>query len=62
MTTVNWDWPQFLLAGLYCFILVVTAILHYVGENRKSKPYNFYETAFGVGITVFILHMGGFWE
>ncbi len=56
-----WGWPQLTILGLYVFILVLTAYFHCMGHARKAKPYNFYETAFGIGTTAWIFYMGGFW-
>jgi hypothetical protein len=55
----NWDWPQYVIAAVYCLNLLATANLH--GKPRTGK-WSFPGSAISAALGVWILYMGGFWS
>ncbi len=55
----NWHWPQWTMAILMFFRLIIFASNH--GKPVK-EPYNFHMACLGAASTAFLLWKGGFWN
>lgn len=52
-----WHWPQWVLAGLLAFDVVI----HISKDGEPRRAYNGPIGALSVGITAWLLWCGGFW-
>lgn len=55
----NWDWPQYVIAGLYALNLLAVANMH---GKPKSGKWSFPVAAISVALFSWIFYMGGFWS
>lgn len=54
----TWNWPQYAIAGLYLFGLLIAAHRH---GTMPVKKYNFWDVAIGCAIGTTVLYFGNFW-
>lgn len=53
-----WEWPQWVFAGL----LFLQLVMHVIHHGKEREKYNGHTAIIDVGLSVWLLWMGGFWK
>ena len=55
---MEWDWPQFVVAGLIILGLGISLASH----GKPRSPHNLSIDIVAGGLNAWLLYMGGFWS